>query len=120
MSRPIRELDATSICGELGVMKFNASELPSDVSAGDVRMCAEHPHGRNRSLDISDGASLAPMESIHWTNGVAIAVRLMAAEEFIVGKPATREQSNSAGPQRKEDTATGSGDPLLSTVVSMD
>ncbi|KAH6606457.1 hypothetical protein Trco_005610 [Trichoderma cornu-damae] len=55
-----REPDASSLCGELGVMTVNTSELPSNVAPGDVRMCAKHPQGRDRTLDISEGASLAP------------------------------------------------------------
>lgn len=45
---------------KLGVMTFNAGELPDYVSPNDVRMCAEHPWGCNRTLDLSEGASLPP------------------------------------------------------------
>ncbi|KAL7925686.1 hypothetical protein ACQKWADRAFT_309983 [Trichoderma austrokoningii] len=55
------EISAESICGELGVMSFNASELPNDVSPNEVRLCAKHPQGRNRTLDFSEGASLPPV-----------------------------------------------------------
>lgn len=59
-NRATNEPSAESICGELGVMRFNASELPDHVSPNNVRMCAKHPHGRNRTLDLSEGASLPP------------------------------------------------------------
>ncbi|KAL7900570.1 hypothetical protein HDV63DRAFT_369092 [Trichoderma sp. SZMC 28014] len=54
------DISAQSNCGELGVMSFNASELPDYVSLDNVRMCAKHPQGRNRTLDLSEGASLPP------------------------------------------------------------
>lgn len=54
-NRATNEISADSICGELGVMRFNASELPDYVSPNNVRMCAQHPHGRNRTLDLSEG-----------------------------------------------------------------
>lgn len=60
MSHAINEIDAVSICGELGVMKVNIDELPEGVSLEDVRLCADHPLGRDRSLDPSDGASIPP------------------------------------------------------------
>ncbi|UKZ76246.1 hypothetical protein TrVFT333_003945 [Trichoderma virens FT-333] len=60
MNRTSRELSAESICGELGVMSFNASELPDHVSPDNIRLCAKHPHGRNRTLDPFKGASLPP------------------------------------------------------------
>jgi hypothetical protein len=59
-SRATDEVNAESICGELGVMKINADDLPDGASPKDVRMCAKHPHGRNRTLDPSEGASLPP------------------------------------------------------------
>lgn len=59
-NRATNEISAESICGELGVMRSNANELPENVSPKDVRMCAKHPYGRNRTLDLSEGASLPP------------------------------------------------------------
>ncbi|EHK45974.1 hypothetical protein TRIATDRAFT_219909 [Trichoderma atroviride IMI 206040] len=56
LSRATNEISVESICGELGVMRFNANELPDHVSPNDVRMCAKHPSGRNRTLDLSEGA----------------------------------------------------------------
>lgn len=40
-------------CGELGVMKVDASELPDGIDISQVRHCAEHPLGRSPGLSPS-------------------------------------------------------------------
>ena len=50
------------ICGDLGVMDVATNELASGVGVSDIRMCADHPLGRNRTLDEAEGASLAPVD----------------------------------------------------------
>ncbi|PTB41692.1 hypothetical protein M441DRAFT_192721 [Trichoderma asperellum CBS 433.97] len=42
-NRATNEISADSICGELGVMRFNASELPDYVSPNNVRMWPSLP-----------------------------------------------------------------------------
>lgn len=49
---------AREICGDLGVM----DGLHGDLDPAQVRMCTEHPFGRNRVLDEGNGASLAPID----------------------------------------------------------
>ncbi|KAK2592410.1 hypothetical protein QQS21_009893 [Conoideocrella luteorostrata] len=56
-------IHAQAVCGDLGVMNIAPENLHADTAASDVRMCAEHPLGRNRSLDPAKGASLAPLEN---------------------------------------------------------
>lgn len=53
MNHTMNEIDAETICGELSVIKVGISELPEDVSPEDIRLCAQHPLGRNRTLDAS-------------------------------------------------------------------
>ncbi|KAH7149393.1 hypothetical protein B0J13DRAFT_304629 [Dactylonectria estremocensis] len=52
-----------SLCGTLGVMEISPKQLPDGVALTDIRMCADHPLGRNRTLDTAEGASLAPMDT---------------------------------------------------------
>ncbi|KAL7789147.1 hypothetical protein V8C37DRAFT_386846 [Trichoderma ceciliae] len=85
-----RELDAASICGELEVMNVNASELPSNISLSELRMCAKHPQGRNRTLDTSDGASLAPANVNKYgpvNNASTFAVRPLAERSCYYNSP---------------------------------
>ncbi|KAL5697303.1 hypothetical protein ACHQM5_030855 [Ranunculus cassubicifolius] len=49
--------DSASKCGSLGVMSSN--NLPEGINPADVRTCADHPLGRNRS----GVQSLAPMSN---------------------------------------------------------
>ncbi|CAM1509099.1 Fc.00g028380.m01.CDS01 [Cosmosporella sp. VM-42] len=39
-----------TICGDLGVMKVE--NMPEDVSVSDLRMCTDHPLGRNRTISL--------------------------------------------------------------------
>ncbi|KAJ9427199.1 hypothetical protein QL093DRAFT_2094332 [Fusarium oxysporum] len=39
-----------------------AEATPDGVEPSDLRLCADHPLGRNRTLDSAEGASLAPFE----------------------------------------------------------
>ncbi|KAI1850264.1 hypothetical protein JX265_002162 [Neoarthrinium moseri] len=41
---------AAAQCGDLGVLSFNAKDLPDGVNASDVRNCAEHPLGNGNML----------------------------------------------------------------------
>ncbi|RSL78090.1 hypothetical protein BHE90_017403, partial [Fusarium euwallaceae] len=52
------EVRAKAICGDLGIL--NITELPEGVESWELRLCADHPLGRNRNLDPKKGASLAP------------------------------------------------------------
>ena len=52
--------NAAAECGALGVMNYDAKDLPEDVAPEDVRLCADHPLGRDLSLE---DASLARMPS---------------------------------------------------------
>ncbi|KAK1962959.1 hypothetical protein LZ32DRAFT_600681 [Colletotrichum eremochloae] len=51
---------AAIICGDLGVLNIDVSQLPEGVSPSDLRMCAGHPNGRVRILDPQQGVSLVP------------------------------------------------------------
>ncbi|KAM0344819.1 hypothetical protein ACHAPU_007201 [Fusarium lateritium] len=53
---------AAAICGDLGILNLSPDEVPEGVKPWDLRLCADHPMGRNRTLDSDEGASLAPME----------------------------------------------------------
>ncbi|KAM0445465.1 hypothetical protein ACHAQK_001674 [Fusarium lateritium] len=53
---------AVAICGDLGILNIAPGDLPEGVEPSDLRLCANHPMGRNRTLDPLEGASLAPME----------------------------------------------------------
>jgi len=53
---------AAAICGDLGILNIAPGDLPEGVEPSDLRLCANHPMGRNRTLDPLEGASLAPME----------------------------------------------------------
>ncbi|OAA70175.1 hypothetical protein LEL_09991 [Akanthomyces lecanii RCEF 1005] len=60
----LSQLSAEEICGDLGVLTITAEELSKVDDKGALRMCADHPLGRNRTLDVTGGASLAP-----WSEG---------------------------------------------------
>ncbi|KAH7242612.1 hypothetical protein BKA59DRAFT_530383 [Fusarium tricinctum] len=51
-----------AVCGDLGILNISPGELPEGVEPSDLRLCADHPMGRNRTVDPNEGASLAPME----------------------------------------------------------
>ncbi|CVK85186.1 hypothetical protein FPRO06_07658 [Fusarium proliferatum] len=53
---------AAAICGDLGILNIAPGDLPDGVEPSDLRLCANHPMGRNRTLDPLEGASLAPVE----------------------------------------------------------
>ncbi|GJC80617.1 hypothetical protein ColLi_03455 [Colletotrichum liriopes] len=53
---------AAVLCGDLGVLNVETSQLPEGVSPADLRMCAGHPNGDVRVLDPAEGASLAPVD----------------------------------------------------------
>ncbi|EWG54186.1 hypothetical protein FVEG_12459 [Fusarium verticillioides 7600] len=53
---------AVAICGDLGILNIAPGDLPEGVAPSELRLCADHPMGRNRTLDPLEGASLAPME----------------------------------------------------------
>ncbi|KAI7761053.1 hypothetical protein LZL87_011458 [Fusarium oxysporum] len=53
---------ATGICGGLGLLNIAPGDLLEGVEPSDLRLCANHLMGRNRTLDPLEGASLAPME----------------------------------------------------------
>ncbi len=57
------QLTAEEICGNLGVLTLTSQELSLVKDKSAVRMCADHPLGRNRTLDVNAGASLAPWSS---------------------------------------------------------
>ncbi|KPM41722.1 hypothetical protein AK830_g4816 [Neonectria ditissima] len=52
------EARAKAICGDLGILDITT--LPDGVEPSELRLCADHPMGRNRTLDPKKGASLAP------------------------------------------------------------
>ncbi|KAL7765679.1 hypothetical protein ACKLNR_003595 [Fusarium oxysporum f. sp. zingiberi] len=53
---------AEAVCGDLGILQATPGSLPDGVEPSDLRLCADHPLGRNRTLDSAEGASLAPFE----------------------------------------------------------
>ncbi|RBQ76052.1 hypothetical protein FVER14953_12459 [Fusarium verticillioides] len=53
---------AVAICDDLGILNIAPGDLPEGVAPSELRLCADHPMGRNRTLDPLEGASLAPME----------------------------------------------------------
>ncbi|EXM14986.1 hypothetical protein RAB80_006732 [Fusarium oxysporum f. sp. vasinfectum] len=53
---------AKTVCGDLGILQITPENLPDGVEPSDLRLCADHPLGRNRTLDPVEGASLAPLE----------------------------------------------------------
>lgn len=59
-SNPYKGIEA--ICGDLGVMDIAPADLPAGVQPSEIRLCADHPMGRDRELDPKKGASLAPVE----------------------------------------------------------
>lgn len=52
------EARAKAVCGDLGVLEVIPGELPEGVVPSDLRLCADHPLGRNRTLDPEKGASV--------------------------------------------------------------
>lgn len=48
------------ICGDLGVMKADPDNLPDNVDITDLRLCADHPMGRNRTVE---GLTPVPVET---------------------------------------------------------
>ncbi|KAJ4137212.1 hypothetical protein NW768_002794 [Fusarium equiseti] len=52
---------AAAVCGDLGILNIAPGDLPEGVEPSELRLCADHPMGRNRTLDPAEGASLAPM-----------------------------------------------------------
>ncbi|SPJ91495.1 uncharacterized protein FTOL_13510 [Fusarium torulosum] len=52
------EARAKAICGDLGILDITT--VPDGVEPSELRLCANHPMGRNRNLDPKKGASLAP------------------------------------------------------------
>ncbi|KAL7949289.1 hypothetical protein V8C42DRAFT_310480 [Trichoderma barbatum] len=56
----IRDTNARQLCGGLKVMKIDTNQLPRGISPGNLRMCEGHPLHQNDTIDILDGASLAP------------------------------------------------------------
>lgn len=56
------QLSAEQICGNLGVLSLSAEKLATieTKDMGALRLCANHPLDRNRTLDPAEGASLAP------------------------------------------------------------
>ncbi|KAH8123794.1 hypothetical protein FP744_10005680 [Trichoderma asperellum] len=110
-SHAINEISADSICGELGAINLDPNELPGHVSLEDVRMCAQHPLGRNRTLDLSDEASVPP----------AYVNQSMAGNEItshaIVGRLAVQHPGNGAGLQKVAVTANGNNVQVMKTVA---
>ncbi|KAG9497940.1 hypothetical protein J7337_010816 [Fusarium musae] len=53
---------AEAVCGDLGILQVTPGNIPDGVEPSDLRLCADHPLGRNRTLDPAKGASLAPLE----------------------------------------------------------
>ncbi|PYI29060.1 hypothetical protein BP00DRAFT_479945 [Aspergillus indologenus CBS 114.80] len=51
--------DPVTECGNLGIMVVPTADLPKGVHPSDVRICRDHPLGRNRDIE---GASLAPLD----------------------------------------------------------
>ncbi|UKZ93103.1 uncharacterized protein TrAFT101_008030 [Trichoderma asperellum] len=104
------EITADNICGELGAINLGPNELPGHVSLEDVRTCAQHPLGRNRTLDLSDEASLKiPVILGHLT----------AVAKAIVGRPAVQHPVNGAGLQLVAVTANGINVQVMKTVALM-
>ena len=55
----VRDADAATECGDLGVMTVDPNTLPEGMKTIDVRKCADHPIGKNRE---GVWQSLAPIE----------------------------------------------------------
>ncbi|KAL5609732.1 hypothetical protein FOVSG1_004413 [Fusarium oxysporum f. sp. vasinfectum] len=53
---------AETVCGDIGILQIAPGTLPDGVEPSDLRLCADHPLGRNQTLDPAEGASLAPLE----------------------------------------------------------
>ncbi|KAF5569347.1 hypothetical protein FPHYL_2162 [Fusarium phyllophilum] len=53
---------AEAVCGDLGILQVPPGNLPDGVEPSDLRLCADRPLVRNRTLDPAKGASLAPLE----------------------------------------------------------
>ncbi|RAH77612.1 hypothetical protein BO86DRAFT_322812 [Aspergillus japonicus CBS 114.51] len=51
--------DPVTECGNLGIMVVLTADLPEGVYPSDVRICRDHPLGRNRDIK---GVSLAPLD----------------------------------------------------------
>ncbi|PTB39177.1 hypothetical protein M441DRAFT_433671 [Trichoderma asperellum CBS 433.97] len=83
------EITADNICGELGAINLGPNELPGHVSLEDVRTCAQHPLGRNRTLDLSDEASVPPayVNQSMAGNEITSHVRRLAQDSCYFGAP---------------------------------
>ncbi|GFP57760.1 hypothetical protein TASIC1_0009009700 [Trichoderma asperellum] len=112
-SHATNEISADSICGELGAINLDPNELPGHVSLEDVRMCAQHPLGRNRTLDLSDEASVPPA----YLEIPVILGRLTAVAKAIVGRLAVQHPGNGAGLQKVAVTANGNNVQVMKTVA---
>ncbi|KAM5359904.1 hypothetical protein ACJZ2D_014107 [Fusarium nematophilum] len=71
------EACAKAICGDLGIINIDPSQLPEGIEPSDLRLCADHPLGRNRTLDPENGASLARWKRGYLTLSTQIPLLLL-------------------------------------------
>jgi hypothetical protein len=72
--------DAVADCGLLGVMTYNAADLPVGVSPAALRKCAGHPLGPTR---LKGEGSLAPLGPDHH----AVKMRGVPADAEVASSP---------------------------------
>ncbi|KAJ3492502.1 hypothetical protein NLG97_g5345 [Lecanicillium saksenae] len=98
------QLTAEEICGNLGVLKLTDEELATVPDKSALRMCADHPLGRNRTLDANAGASLAPWTKHLPDRNTALGWKHPTAALMVIVGPAVDRNAGSGAGQRQIST----------------